>query len=78
MSDLELLYTEIEEDLRSSVRDLLADRCDSDAVTRIYDGDRSLVDGLWKSMADIGLTGLLVPEDRGGQGASAREAAVVL
>jgi alkylation response protein AidB-like acyl-CoA dehydrogenase len=78
VSDLELLYTEIEEDLRSSVRDLLADRCDSDAVTRIYDGDRSLVDGLWKSLADIGLAGLLVPEDRGGQGASAREAAVVL
>ena len=78
MSDLELLYTDIEEDLRSSVRDLLADRCDSNAVTRIYDGDRSLVDGLWKSLADIGLAGLLVPEDRGGQGASAREAAVVL
>jgi alkylation response protein AidB-like acyl-CoA dehydrogenase len=78
VSDLELTYTEIEEDLRSSVRDLLADRCDSDAVTRIYDGDRSLVDGLWKSLADIGLAGLLVPEDQGGQGGSAREAAVVL
>ena len=78
MSDLELLYTEIEEDLRSSVRDLLADRCDFDAVIRIYDGDRSLVRGLWKPLADIGLAGLLVPEDRGGQGASAREAAVVL
>ncbi|MFW6867046.1 acyl-CoA dehydrogenase family protein [Nocardioides sp. CPCC 206347] len=78
MSDLQLLYTEIEEDLRSSVRDLLGDRCDSKAVTRIYDGDRSLVDGLWKSLVDIGLAGLLVPEDRGGQGASAREAAVVL
>lgn len=78
MSELDLLYTEIEEDLRSSVRDLLADRCELDAVTRIYDGDRSLVDGLWKSLGDIGLPGLLVPEDRGGQGASAREAAVVL
>ena len=78
MSDLELLYTEIEEDLRSSVRDLLADRCDFDGVTRIYDGDRSLVDGLWKSLVDLGLAGLLVPEDRGGQGASAREVAVVL
>jgi alkylation response protein AidB-like acyl-CoA dehydrogenase len=78
VSDIELLYTEIEQDLRSSVRDMLADRCGFDAVTRIYDGDRSLVDGLWKSLADIGLAGLLVPEDRGGQGASAREAAVVL
>lgn len=78
MSDLELLCTDVEQDLRSSVRDLLADRCDTYAVTRIYDGDRSLVDGLWKSLAHVGLAGLLVPEDRGGQGASAREAAVVL
>ena len=44
-----------------------------------YDGDRSLVAGLWKALAvDLGLAGLLVPEDRGGAGASAREAAVVL
>ena len=34
---------------------------------------------LWKALAaDLGLAGLLVPEERGGAGASAREAAVVL
>jgi alkylation response protein AidB-like acyl-CoA dehydrogenase len=45
----------------------------------MYDGDRSLVDGLWKALsADLGLAGLLVPEELGGAGASAREAAVVL
>jgi alkylation response protein AidB-like acyl-CoA dehydrogenase len=76
MSDL--LYTEVEEDLRAIVRDLLSDRCHPDAVTHMYDGDRSLVDCLWKSLVDLGLPGLLVPEERGGQGASAREAAVVL
>jgi alkylation response protein AidB-like acyl-CoA dehydrogenase len=79
MSDLDLLYTDVEDDLRSSVRDLLADRCDPTAVIAVYDGDRSLVDGLWKSLAvELGLAGLLVPEERGGAGASAREAAVVL
>lgn len=78
MSDLDLLHSETEEDLRASVRALLADHCDSIAVTRMYDGDRVVVDGLWKSLADLGLAGLLVPEERGGQGASAREAAVVL
>jgi alkylation response protein AidB-like acyl-CoA dehydrogenase len=78
VSDLDLLHSDIEEDLRASVRELLHDLCDSDAVTRMYDGDRSLVDGLWKSLTDLGLPGLLVPEDRDGQGASAREAAVVL
>jgi alkylation response protein AidB-like acyl-CoA dehydrogenase len=48
-------------------------------VLPVYDGDRSLVRPLWKALAtDLGLAGLLVPEERGGSGASAREAAVVL
>ncbi|GAA1395046.1 acyl-CoA dehydrogenase family protein [Pseudonocardia kongjuensis] len=79
MTELDLLYTEVEEDLRASVRDLLTDRCPPSAVTALYDGDRSAVAGLWKALAcDLGLAGLLVPESRGGAGGSAREAAVVL
>jgi alkylation response protein AidB-like acyl-CoA dehydrogenase len=79
MSDLDLLYTDVEDALRSSVRDLLAAGCTAEAVTVVYDGDRSVVAPLWKSLAgDLGLAGLLVAEDRGGAGASAREAAVVM
>ncbi len=79
MSDLNLLSTEIEDDLRASLRDLLGDRCDPASVTRLYDGDRSLVAPLWSAIAtDLGLAGLLVPEEQGGHGATAREAAVVL
>ncbi len=79
MNDLNLLDTDVEADLRTSVRHLLADRCDPAAVLATFEGDRSLVAGLWKSLAvELGLAGLLVPEDRGGSGASVREAAVVL
>ncbi|CAJ1511068.1 acyl-CoA dehydrogenase family protein [[Mycobacterium] burgundiense] len=79
MSELDLLYTEIEEELRASVRSLLAARCDPDAITRMYDADRSVVAGLWKALSvEIGLAGLLVPEQHGGAGGSLREAAVVL
>ncbi|MFD6106762.1 acyl-CoA dehydrogenase family protein, partial [Nocardia salmonicida] len=79
MTELDLLYTEVEDDLRNVVRAVLAAHCEPGAVTALYDGDRSLVASLWKSIAvDLGLAGLLVPEDRGGAGASAREAAVVL
>jgi len=79
MNDLDLLYTDIEDDLRATVRSVLADLCDPAAVTAVYDGDRSVVAGLWKALAvDLGLAGLLVPEEHGGAGASAREAAVVL
>lgn len=77
--DLDLLATDIEADLRATVRGLLADQCPPSAVTATYDGDRSLVDPLWKALAaDLGLAGLLVPEELGGAGASAREAAAVL
>lgn len=79
MSDLNLLYTDVEDDLRSSVRDLVAARSEPHAVAGTYDGDRSLVDPLWRAVAaDLGLAALLIPEERGGAGASAREAAVVL
>ncbi|WP_217242003.1 acyl-CoA dehydrogenase family protein [Streptomyces sp. AC555_RSS877] len=75
----DLLYSEEEDALRAAVRDLLTDHCDAAGViARTETGaphDRSL----WKALADgMGLAGLLVPEAQGGQGASHREAAVVL
>ncbi|MEU8193791.1 acyl-CoA dehydrogenase family protein [Microbispora amethystogenes] len=83
-----LLYTEVEEELRAAVRDLLADRCSPSAVLgRVESGVESGTPydvELWKTLArDIGVAGLLVPEELGGAasgagGASAREAAVVL
>lgn len=77
--ELDLLYTDVEDDLRSTVRDLLAERCGPAAAIAMYDGDRSIVDPLWKTLAtELGLAGLLVPEEHGGAGASGREAAVVL
>jgi alkylation response protein AidB-like acyl-CoA dehydrogenase len=77
--DLLLLDTDTEAALRRAVRDLLEAGCDPGVVARAYEGDRALTAGLWKSLAqDLGLAGLLVPEDRGGVGGSARDAAVVL
>jgi alkylation response protein AidB-like acyl-CoA dehydrogenase len=75
----DLLYSDIEDDLRSSVRALLAARCPPTSRAAVFDGDRSAVVPLWSSLAvDLGLAGLLVPERFGGLGASAREAGVVL
>jgi alkylation response protein AidB-like acyl-CoA dehydrogenase len=72
-----LLYTEVEEELRSSVRDLLADKCPPATVLAGLDAPPD--PDLWKTLArDIGVAGLLIPESYGGAGASAREAAVVL
>ncbi|MGA5189067.1 acyl-CoA dehydrogenase family protein [Streptomyces griseoincarnatus] len=77
MSDL--LYSEEEEALRAAVRDLLTDHCDTTSVLARAESDAPHDLAAWKALADgMGLAGLLVPEARGGQGATHREAAVVL
>ncbi|KAB8182527.1 acyl-CoA dehydrogenase family protein [Microbispora catharanthi] len=79
-----LLYTEVEEELRAAVRDLLADKCSPSAVLDRVESGTPYDAELWKALArDIGVAGLLIPEELGGSasrkgGASAREAAVVL
>jgi alkylation response protein AidB-like acyl-CoA dehydrogenase len=73
-----LLYSDVEDSLRDSLRSLLDDRCPPESVTARYDG-AAADPALWRAVArDLGLAGLLVPEDRGGAGATARAAAVVL
>ncbi|MEU9011809.1 acyl-CoA dehydrogenase family protein [Streptomyces sp. NPDC048479] len=75
----DLLYSEAEDDLRAAVRSLLADRVDTASVLVRAESGTPYDPELWKALArDIGAAGLLVPEKLGGQGASHREAAVVL
>ncbi|AYN42578.1 acyl-CoA dehydrogenase [Streptomyces dangxiongensis] len=75
----DLLYSEEEEALRAAVCDLLTDHCAPADVISRTESDAPHDLALWKLLADgMGLAGLLVPEAQGGQGASAREAAVVL
>lgn len=79
MSELDLLPTADEDALRSTVAALLQSRCDAAAVSALYDGDASSVGSIWTGLArEVGVAGLLVPEDLGGAGAGAREAAVVM
>ncbi|HEY9523041.1 MAG TPA: acyl-CoA dehydrogenase family protein, partial [Thermopolyspora sp.] len=74
-----LLYTEVEEELRGTVRDLLADMLPPAAVLARIETAPPYDTDLWKALArDIGVAGLLIPEELGGAGASAREVAVVL
>ncbi|WP_329467483.1 acyl-CoA dehydrogenase family protein [Streptomyces sp. NBC_01431] len=75
----DLLYSEAEDDLRSAVRSLLADRTDTPSVLSRAESATPYDSGLWRALgAEMGLAGLLVPEKLGGQGASHREAAVAL
>ncbi|MFC8090014.1 acyl-CoA dehydrogenase family protein [Streptomyces sp. NPDC057301] len=75
----DLLYSEEEEALRAAVRDLLADHCDAPGVIARTESDAPHDLAAWKALTDgMGLAGLLVPEEQGGQGATHREVAVVL
>ncbi|WGL53299.1 acyl-CoA/acyl-ACP dehydrogenase [Nocardioides sp. BP30] len=77
--ELELLDSDDDRDLRSTVAGFLADRCPASAVVALYDDDGDVVAPLWRGLAgELGLAGLLVPEEYGGAGAGAREAAIVL
>ncbi|MGW0187678.1 acyl-CoA dehydrogenase family protein [Streptomyces sp. NPDC003362] len=79
MTDLDLLYSEEEEALRAAVRGLLADHCDPAGVIARTESETPHDIALWKALADgMGLAGLLIPEELDGQGATHREAAVVL
>ncbi len=75
----DLLYSDTEEALRDSVRQLFAERCPPELVARVYDPQPQDFSGVWRTLAaELGVAGLLVPEPLGGAGASAREAAIVM
>jgi alkylation response protein AidB-like acyl-CoA dehydrogenase len=75
----DLLYSDVEEELRASVRALLAARSSGASVRARIETDETYDLALWRTLAgDLGLAALIIPEALGGAGASYREAAVVL
>jgi alkylation response protein AidB-like acyl-CoA dehydrogenase len=75
----DLLYSDVEDDLRATLGAMLADASSwSDVLGSLEDLDPTPA-GLWRRVAvDLGLAGLAVPEEDGGAGASWREVAVVM
>lgn len=74
----DLLYGETENELRSAVRGLLADKAAWPDVLARTETAQTYDPKLWHTLAaEVGCAGLLIPEALGGAGASFREAAVV-
>ncbi|GAA5153403.1 acyl-CoA dehydrogenase family protein [Pseudonocardia eucalypti] len=57
--------------LRATVRRFLADRSPETEVRRLMETDTGHDPAVWRELASLGLTGLLVPERLGGAGAGA-------
>ncbi|WP_298179167.1 acyl-CoA dehydrogenase family protein [Saccharomonospora sp.] len=79
MKTPDLLYSDVETDLRATLRNVLSEHCEPSALVARVDGDEPYDTALWRTLsAELGLAGLPVPEQLGGQGVSTRETALVL
>ncbi|HEX3829416.1 MAG TPA: acyl-CoA dehydrogenase family protein [Sporichthyaceae bacterium] len=73
----DLLESDVEGDLRATVRDLLDKRAGWPDVLARTESDEPVDSALWAALCEIGCAGLSVPVSSGGAGASWTEAAVV-
>src|SRR6188768_2758048 len=62
--------------LQDSITRTLADLSPLERVRRFADGGEQTAPDIWKGLAELGLPGLLVPEEHGGLGLGMLEAAL--
>lgn len=76
---IDLRYGEVEEQLRTTVREMVAEQSPVTQVLAASEQGRPYDADLWRVLAgEMGLAGLAIAEEHGGAGAGMREAAVVL
>ena len=72
-------FTEEQEELRNIVRQFLDAKSPESAVREQMETEKGFDDAVWKQMAEqLGLQGLIIPEEFGGSGYSYVELIVVL
>jgi alkylation response protein AidB-like acyl-CoA dehydrogenase len=71
-------FTEEQELLRKTARDFLAERAPMKRVREVMEGPDTRDPELWRRMAELGWTGLALPEALGGAGLSLVELCIVL
>ncbi|MBV9413202.1 MAG: acyl-CoA/acyl-ACP dehydrogenase [Acidimicrobiia bacterium] len=72
-------FSEEQEALRSSVRRFLAEQAPIQPYVRDLYGDRrGTTDAVWEGLADLGVMGLLIPEEHGGAGMGMVDVGVVV
>src|SRR5262245_46040796 len=74
---MDFALSEEQELLQGTARNFVAKECPPQTARAIFDGERQLVPGLWKGLAEIGVAGLAVPEQHGGAGLELLELALV-
>jgi alkylation response protein AidB-like acyl-CoA dehydrogenase len=74
---VDFTFSEEQEALRSTARSFLDREVGSAHVRAMLDDERGFTDDLWRRFADLGWTGVLVPEARGGAGLGMLEVVVL-
>jgi alkylation response protein AidB-like acyl-CoA dehydrogenase len=75
---MEFDFSEDQRLLQETVRDFLAGECTADFIRGLWETETGRSPGLWSSLAEIGIPGLMVPEAHGGLGMDERDAVLVL
>jgi alkylation response protein AidB-like acyl-CoA dehydrogenase len=73
---MKMLFTEDQMTLAETVRDYLAGTHGPEVLRRL-DAEGNRDPAIWQGLVDMGLTGLLVPEDQGGLGLGLADAALI-
>ncbi len=74
---MDLDFTEEHEMLREMVRGVCAEYAPLEVVRELENHEQGLPEAFWKQLVELGLVGILVPEEYGGQGQSLLEAAIL-
>jgi len=76
---LNFAFSDEQEELRRTIRRFLEDKSPSTEVRRLMETDQGYDEAVWKQMAsELGLQGLHIPEEYGGQGYTFVELGIVL
>jgi alkylation response protein AidB-like acyl-CoA dehydrogenase len=74
---MDFTFSAEQEDLRAAVRAALTNEAGSAYVRRMIDDDRGVDEQLWRTFAELGWLGTLVPAEHGGLGLGLVDAVVV-
>ena len=74
---MDLSLSDTQQLIQDSVRDFVRGACDRDVLLKLDRDPAAMRDKLWPQMADLGWTGMAIPEQYGGTGNSMTDVAVL-
>ncbi len=73
---MDLAFSEEQEMLREMVRGVCSELATIEVVREMEDDPKGFTDALWKQFAELGISGILIPEEFGGSGMGMMEATI--